>query len=265
MALPSTRSKPEFLDRLLTAWPWWHVIIAVAGYAGLFVFQASVTSPILRPMWWTFPPFWLAFWIMIAAFAFVHQKRRGDLLETQTGLDSLRTMDWKAFERLVAEVYQRQGYKVEYQFDMGPDGGVDVRLRKDGKLTLVQCKQWQNALVGVGVVREMFGLMHHENADAAVITTTSRFTPEAEAFAEGKPITLIGGPKLWSMVRDVQRAPSPEVMEALPEIPAAPTTEAESPACPHCGGAMRRKINGTTQQPFWGCFRFPQCKGSVSI
>ena len=265
MALPSTRSKPEFLDRCLTAWPWWHVIIAVAGYAGLQVFKGTITAAPIAKVVEIYPPLWLAFWIMIAVFAFVHQKRRGDLLETQTGLDSVRTMDWKAFEQLVAEMYQRQGYKVEDQLGLGPDGGVDVRARKDGKLTLVQCKHRQSSPVGVSIVREMFGLMHHEKADAAVITTTSRFTPEAEAFAEGKPITLICGSELWSMVREVQRAPSAEVIEVLPEIPTASTTDAEPPACPHCGGAMRRKINGTTQQPFWGCFRFPHCKGSVTI
>lgn len=139
-----------------------------------------------------------------------------------------------------------------------------MRLRKDGKLTLVQCKHRQSGTVGVPVVREMFGLMHHEKADAVIITTTSRFTPEAEAFAEGKPVTLITGSQLWTMVREVRQAPDPGVPDILPEIPQQPMAET-APTCPKCGGVMHRKVNGKTGQPFWGCVGFPDCNGSVSI
>lgn len=239
-------------------------MVAVLGYAALHAFKGSLGLGPLQALGELYPPVWLAFWIMAAVGAFIHQKRRAGVLDEQTGLDSLRTMDWKDFEWLVAEVYRRQGYKVEYQLGLGPDGGVDVRARKDGKLTLVQCKHRQNGSVGVPVVREMFGLMHHEKADAVVITTTSRFTPEAEAFAEGKPMKLINGSQLWSLVRELQQAPSAAVTEALPEIPAEALAESP-PCCPRCGGGMHRKERRHDRVPFWGCLRWPECEGSVSI
>lgn len=31
------------------------------------------------------------------------------------------------------------------------------------------------------------------------------------------------------------------------------------PACPHCGGLMKRK------PAYWGCYRFPKCKGVVTF
>jgi restriction system protein len=31
----------------------------------------------------------------------------------------------------------------------GPDGGVDLQLKKDGNRFLVQCKQWRTQKVGV--------------------------------------------------------------------------------------------------------------------
>jgi len=39
----------------------------------------------------------------------------------------------------------------------GPDGGVDLVLRKGSEATVVQCKQYRATQVGVAVVRELFG------------------------------------------------------------------------------------------------------------
>ncbi|HMO52640.1 MAG TPA: four helix bundle suffix domain-containing protein [Kiritimatiellia bacterium] len=36
-------------------------------------------------------------------------------------------------------------------------------------------------------------------------------------------------------------------------------TDPESPACPDCGGPMRQR--SSTRGPFWGCARYPECKG----
>lgn len=264
MSSRSARSQPDFTDRLLTASPWWSVTVAVLGYAMLHAFKGSLGLGRLSALGELYPPVWLAFWVVIAVCAMIHQKRRAGVLDEQTGLESLRTMDWKRFEWLVAEIYRRKGYKVDYQIGAGPDGGVDVRARKDGKLTLVQCKHRQNGSVGVNVVREMFGLMHHEKADSVVITTTSHFTPEAEAFAEGKPMELITGSQLWSLVREVQQAPSPEVTEPVPEISDVSPSQT-TPCCPKCGGGMHRQQKRTTGQPFWGCDQYPACRGSLTI
>ncbi len=39
------------------------------------------------------------------------------------------------------------------------------------------------------------------------------------------------------------------------------------PSCPDCGGQMRliRKGQGKTQQPFWGCTEYPDCRATVNI
>lgn len=44
-----------------------------------------------------------------------------------------------ARERLTQEMFHRQGYTV-METRRDPDGGVDLTLRKEGQLTLVQCK-----------------------------------------------------------------------------------------------------------------------------
>lgn len=49
--------------------------------------------------------------------------------------------------------------------------------------------------------------------------------------------------------------------------PARPITEEESPECPDCGGSMRlrkgKKADSSRTSKFWGCTRFPECKGTL--
>ncbi|HEU0079581.1 MAG TPA: topoisomerase DNA-binding C4 zinc finger domain-containing protein, partial [Longimicrobiaceae bacterium] len=37
------------------------------------------------------------------------------------------------------------------------------------------------------------------------------------------------------------------------------------PACPECGGQMALRTNRRSGQRFWGCRRFPDCKGTMSM
>ena len=52
----------------------------------------------------------------------------------------LNNMSWREFEMLVGEGFRLQDYSVAKNFELGPDEGIDLRLRKDGEMYLVQCK-----------------------------------------------------------------------------------------------------------------------------
>jgi restriction system protein len=186
-------------------------------------------------------------------------KRR--LLDQQSGPTSLRSMDPKGFELLVAAAFERQGFAVDCSIHNGPDGGVDVVLKKNGRISLVQCKRWWTTSVGVDVVREMLGLLHHHGADEVIVVTTGEFTEEAKAFAQGKAMQLINGPKLWEMVKGVQRS--------SPKEEAAPSSPSQSvPACPSCGSAMTLRLakkGAKAGQKFWGCSGYPLCTGTRDL
>ena len=126
------------------------------------------------------------------------RKRR--LLDTRTGIASIRELSWREFEELVGEAFRREGYRVVENTKAGSDGGVDVRLRRNGALVLVQCKNWNRNRVGVGVVREMCGVMMDERAAGVVIVCSGRFTRDAWAFAKGKPVRLVDGRALARMI-----------------------------------------------------------------
>jgi Predicted endonuclease distantly related to archaeal Holliday junction resolvase and Mrr-like restriction enzymes len=216
-------------------------------------------------------------WVVLALFWFAvltaWRDRRGrqQLLDTRTGLDSLATLGWRQFELLVGEAFRRQGYVVEETGLGGADGGIDLILRRDGRRTLVQCKQWRRSRVPVSMVREMYGLLAHHGADAVLIVALGAFTTDAQRFAGGKPIELIGGEALLRMIREVQAAPAQARVSAgtvkpmrvpVPAPASVPVEPAASPACPRCGKAMVERSNRRTGEMFWGCAAYPACRGT---
>ena len=202
--------------------------------------------------------FLIACWAAAAA-SFFNGAKRKRLLETQTSLDSLQSMSWREFETLVGEAFRRLGYFVEETGGGGKDGGIDLILSKAGRKELVQCKQWKTRQVKVSVVREMWGLLQHHGADAVKIVCVGTFTADAEAFAQGKAIELINGERLLDLVRSVQ-SPA-RVVKMEPSLaPESPTTI--SPACPRCAAPMVMRSNRKTGQSFWGCSKYPECRGT---
>jgi restriction system protein len=134
----------------------------------------------------------------------VETRRAPTVAHRQANIDSLRQLDWRAFERLVGEAFRRLGYQITETGQGGADGGIDLVLRKNNRKTIVQVKQWKTSSVGAPVVREMYGLMMHCRADAVAIVCLGRFTKEAWSFAHNKPIELISGDKLFQMIQAAQ-------------------------------------------------------------
>lgn len=209
--------------------------------------------------------FGAASWILLAGcwlaalLSFLDARRKRRLLETRTDLDSLAANGWRDFERLVGEAFRRQGYAVEETGLGGADGGIDLILRRDGRRTLVQCKQWRKERVSVNVVREMYGLLAHHRADDVIIAAWGGFTADAARFASGKPIRLLDGEALLAMIRTVQTG---QVHPTERQEPMLTAPAADAPDCPQCGSDMVRRNNRRNGAQFWGCTRFPACRGT---
>ena len=199
--------------------------------------------------------------LVAAAVSAVRRVSRRELLDRQKDIDSLRSLSWRQFEQLVGEAYRRQGYDIQ-ETGGAADGGIDILLRGKGETVLVQCKRWKTRSVGVDKVRELFGVVTAECADRGILVTSGKFTTAAQSFAAGKPLTLVDGPALAQLVRDVQ----PRSQASTPRPPPIPTPAAID--CPRCNSPMvlrtaRRGSNAGSQ--FYGCSRFPQCRGIRSV
>lgn len=141
---------------------------------------------------------------LVAALKFHANGERGRLLARQNEIGDLRNMDWQAFERLVSEAYRRAGFAVQENGQGGADGGIDLFLRRGGRTSIVQIKHWKANKVGAPIVRELYGLMHHHSAQEAKVVTVGTFTSEAWEFAKGKPIELVSGERLFSLIQTVK-------------------------------------------------------------
>lgn len=209
----------------------------------------------------------IGFGVLAGLSKLIAAKKRA-LLDGQRDLESLRALSWQQFEWMVGEAYRRQGYSVEESLAAGADGGIDLILRKDGETTLVQCKRWKTQSVGAPVIREMFGLLAHHGAARVIVVTSGRFTREAAVFAEGKPIDLVDGPGLLTLVQAVQTAPTTAAPTSI--SPPAPDSNESTAAmlCPTCGASMVKRTakRGTNAgNTFWGCSNYPACRGVRSV
>jgi restriction system protein len=176
------------------------------------------------------------------------------MLENQTGLDSIKKLSWRQFEELVGEVFRRQGYLVLENPSDGADGGIDLRLRKNGQITFVQCKHWKSKSVGVKIVRELYGVMTAAKANHGILATFGNFTQEAKSFAKNKPIQMITGNKLAKLISEVQESGLTSAL-VEPEM-----------NCPKCGSEMvlrTAKKGSYAGQRFWGCSDFPRCRSII--
>ena len=251
--------------------PWWcSVVASLLAYFGLRVVMPALLpeNPAFVGLATALPhlaPLAAAILLIPAPFAAFNSYRKRKLLDTQSGLESIRSLPWRQFEELVAEAYRRKGYMVRENRRGGADGGIAIKLEKDGQLHLVQCKQWKSQKIGVSVIREMYGVMVSEGAASVSVITSGTFTREAENFAIGKPVDLIDGDRLAALIRDIRSIlsrPSPQGVHPL--VPAAGLpTATRSETCPHCGSSlvMRTARRGKSAgDEFWGCSSFPKCR-----
>ena len=186
----------------------------------------------------------------------------------QGGLDWLRQLEWRQFEQLVADAYRLQGYEVLPTAE-GADGGVDLVLTRGPERIFVQCKHWKAWKVGAPTVRELFGLVVAHRATSGIVVSSGRFSQEARLFAEQVGITLLDGPAVMQLVAAGQIASPAPAHPARPRVPQpGPTGSSGAPSCPICQSPMvvqRARRGRHSGSLFWGCSRFPGCKGVRDI
>jgi restriction system protein len=202
-----------------------------------------------------------------AAASLVKRGRTRATFDRVSGLETnaLAGLSWSEFEAIIGEGFRRQGFSVSGNVQQGPDGGVDLVLTKDSERALVQCKHWSRTSVGVTVLREFYGVMTSKSIRSGYVVTSGRFTHYARAFAASCGIELIDGERLRDWMADTNRGSSNVPVQPLPRTsvtkPGLP-----QPACPACGAdtILRTARQGkSVGEQFWGCSRFPKCRGTV--
>lgn len=268
----------EEVVEITSRFPWWAGVVAalvafialrvVAGIevpvpadskqiGGLVIRQTIRVVAMIGQ--WLLP----ALFLVGAAVAYFKQRKRAALhddVAKRGKLAPFADMSWQDFERVVGEYFRRRGFAVAETGGGGADGGVDIALTRGSDRYLVQCKHWRALRVGVEPVRELYGVIHAGRSAGGFVVTSGSFTDEAKRFAEGREIELIDGAALAGAIRQ-QAAPT----RIEPTLGSIGETANAAPACPVCKAPMqlRKASRGASAgQAFWGCSRFPACRGT---
>jgi restriction system protein len=284
MARKKKSSPAEDFIGVIALVPWWiGLLIGVISY---FVLHGFATSPVVvvpsgpglaGSLYGTFVQalaqagqYVVPFLCFIGAGASVlGRKKRQKLLDdvTEAGdTNALGTMSWREFEQMTGEWFRRQGYAITEVGGAGPDGGIDLVLHKNGEKFLVQCKQWRSIKVGVGVVRELYGVMAAEKVAGGFVVTSGSFTEDAKKFAQGRNVELLDGSMLIHVLRTASLAQQPS--RSGESNAAAEIQQPVMSPCPACGSNMVHRVakrGANAGQAFLGCSRYPDCKTTRPI
>lgn len=114
---------------------------------------------------------------------------------------TLYAMSPARFERYVAHLFATSGYAVRLVGGSG-DGGVDVRVWRDGTAGVVQCKRYRpDRSLGPAAVRELVGTRTHERVRIAWLATTAPLSPAAQLLADEEGIIVLDAQALASWSR----------------------------------------------------------------
>jgi restriction system protein len=253
--------------------PWWGFLllgVIAAAAAGFFPQMLLGHSP-YAPVSKAFPP--VAYLLLAACLAAalasgLRSLRLAWLFNDLRGLDHVRNLSWQRFEMVVGEAFRRLGYTVAQTGGGVGDDAIDLVLRKDGKQYFVQCKHWKALSVGVRPIRELAGVISARRAAGGIVVSSGSYSKDAVQFARASGIELIDGPALEQMVIDAQE-PEPylestgrwrthtQMFDISPE-----------PTCPTCSALMVKRIGkrgAHAGKQFWGCSKYPQCKGTREV
>ena len=112
-------------------------------------------------------------------------------------LEYIQSLSPRQFEGLVRNLLVCLGYHARLT-SASADEGMDIVAEKQGKRVLVECKRYDKP-VGVKHLRELYGAVADEDAEAWFITS-STFTEPAMRFAQDKGIRTINAQELLRLL-----------------------------------------------------------------
>ena len=140
--------------------------------------------------------------------------------EGDAGWASLAMIDARGFEQLIRELLQKLFKGAEVEVGVVPaDGGWGIEgwvLDPDpirGGTTVILARRCATN-IDLGAVRALFDAVQEKGAVRGILLATSDFEPEAQQFAEGKPLTLIDGSHLLAYLKDAGATPRRDMDDA---------------------------------------------------
>jgi restriction system protein len=108
----------------------------------------------------------------------------------------LYEMPSRKFEELIAAIFNNHGFQVQLTPETR-DGGYDILAIQKNDITgdnayLVECKRYQpDNKIGVGIIRQLLGVVVDQKAHMGILATTSFLTKPAEEIVERNQLKLL--------------------------------------------------------------------------
>jgi len=178
--------KSLFAILLRSPW-WWSLLIAA-----VWVLLARVLIPEAYravAMLGAFP------FVVVGVISAWRQRDKPTPESLAMTLTDLANMSWKQFSPLMVQAFAQQGFTVTPL----NSSSADLQLEKSGQITLVSCKRWKAATLGVEALRDLKALQDSQDAAYSAYVSLSLPTGTALKFAKENAIQLISQDELASL------------------------------------------------------------------
>ena len=129
--------------------------------------------------------------------AIAEEKRKSALMPDGKSIHDITP---KAFEDLIANLFQKLGYKVK-QTPYTNDGGKDAIIYKDGKKYLVECKRYEaNQKIDRPKMQKLYAAMCEEHAAGGFFVASCQYTQTALDYGKKFRIETIGLDQLLTLL-----------------------------------------------------------------
>lgn len=176
------------LFAILLRSPWWYSFLIAAVLlllARVFLPEAFRAVGMLSSI-----PF-----AILGVIAAWRQRDKPSPERVSMALDQLAQMPWKQFLPIMEQAFVQQGFTVT-QLNTN---AADLQLEKLGRVTLVSCKRWKAATLGVEVLRDLKAMQVSQEASYSACISLSLPTGVALKFAKENAIQLICQDELASL------------------------------------------------------------------
>ncbi len=114
-------------------------------------------------------------------------------------LAQIGAMSWRDFSSTVEQAFRSEGYEIQRL-----DGAAaDFAVIKAGRTTLLSCKRWKAARLGVETFQSLEAARRVREADGSLCIAMGDITDKARQFAAAHDITVMQGTELAQLLRPV--------------------------------------------------------------
>ena len=159
--------------------------------------------------------FFIIKWCFIFVFRFVFWVIRLPFRLFGGGMRAVDKMDGWSFERYVAKLLCKNGYKSVRVTRGSGDFGVDITAKKCGRVWAFQCKNYSKNL-GVAPIQEIYSGAAKYKAEVAVVVTNSHFTSHAKKLASSLGVLLWDREELALLMKRKKRKVCDTERDSLP-------------------------------------------------